>query len=123
MRIAVDAMGGDHAPGVLVEGAVNALFEFGEDLEIVLVGDEQIIRDEMERRSAAPLDAISSRISVVSPTQLPSSLKLNLSKSGSYSRWASAGPAGTSITTTNTAPNTPAYRFVIMDLGPPLLTE
>jgi len=38
MRIALDAMGGDHAPGIPVEGALAALDEFGTDLSIILVG-------------------------------------------------------------------------------------
>lgn len=37
MRIAVDAMGGDYAPGIAVEGVVIALHDFP-DYEIVLVG-------------------------------------------------------------------------------------
>ncbi|MDF2927672.1 MAG: phosphate acyltransferase [Paenibacillaceae bacterium] len=39
MRIAIDAMGGDHAPGAVVEGAVAAAKEW-KDTEIILVGDE-----------------------------------------------------------------------------------
>lgn len=39
VRIAVDAMGGDHAPGAIVRGAMQAL-AVDPDLEIVLVGDE-----------------------------------------------------------------------------------
>ena len=38
LKIAVDAMGGDHAPGVVVEGALWAAQEFGVDL--VLVGQK-----------------------------------------------------------------------------------
>ena len=38
MRIAIDAMGGDHAPQAIVEGAVMAAKEW-KDIEIVLVGD------------------------------------------------------------------------------------
>jgi glycerol-3-phosphate acyltransferase PlsX len=38
MRIALDAMGGDHAPGPIVAGAVEAVVEFPE-LTVVLVGD------------------------------------------------------------------------------------
>ena len=38
MRVAVDAMGGDHAPQVPVEGAIQALAGARNDLEIVLVG-------------------------------------------------------------------------------------
>lgn len=43
IRVAVDAMGGDHAPGVVVEGAVNALGK-NDDLEVILFGPESILR-------------------------------------------------------------------------------
>jgi glycerol-3-phosphate acyltransferase PlsX len=39
MRIALDAMGGDHAPGPIVAGAVKAA-EANPDLRVVLVGDQ-----------------------------------------------------------------------------------
>src|SRR5262245_27803649 len=39
MRIALDAMGGDHAPGPIVAGAVHAVQEEPE-LTVVLVGDQ-----------------------------------------------------------------------------------
>lgn len=42
MRIAVDAMGGDHAPTHPVNGAILAAREL--DVEVVLVGDESAIR-------------------------------------------------------------------------------
>ncbi|MDB5052127.1 MAG: phosphate acyltransferase [Bacilli bacterium] len=38
MRIAIDVMGGDHAPGTNVEGALRAAKEW-QDIELVLVGD------------------------------------------------------------------------------------
>ena len=38
MRIALDAMGGDHAPGPIVAGAVQAVTA-DPDLHVVLVGD------------------------------------------------------------------------------------
>lgn len=43
MRIIIDAMGGDHAPKAIVQGAIDAAREFGVD--IVLVGQgEEILR-------------------------------------------------------------------------------
>ncbi len=39
MKIAIDAMGGDHAPEQIVLGAVEAVNQYA-DLEVVLVGDE-----------------------------------------------------------------------------------
>jgi len=46
-RVAVDAMGGDHAPRVVVEGALAACRELG--LAVVLVGPEATIREELRR--------------------------------------------------------------------------
>ncbi|GAB7388103.1 phosphate acyltransferase PlsX [Bacillaceae bacterium] len=43
MRIAIDAMGGDHAPEAAVEGAVLAAEEYRE-LHLILIGDETEIR-------------------------------------------------------------------------------
>jgi glycerol-3-phosphate acyltransferase PlsX len=42
MRIAIDAMGGDNAPGEVVAGALKAVQDFG--IEVILVGDEAAIR-------------------------------------------------------------------------------
>jgi phosphate acyltransferase len=43
VRIAVDAMGGDNGPEVIVKGAVEALRTTDDDFEILLVGDERQI--------------------------------------------------------------------------------
>jgi glycerol-3-phosphate acyltransferase PlsX len=43
MRIAVDAMGGDYAPGVVIEGLTQALYDFPEH-EFVLVGHREKLR-------------------------------------------------------------------------------
>ncbi|OQM46259.1 phosphate acyltransferase [Anoxybacillus sp. UARK-01] len=43
MRIAIDAMGGDHAPKEIVLGAAKAVQHF-QDIEIILFGNEQQIR-------------------------------------------------------------------------------
>jgi glycerol-3-phosphate acyltransferase PlsX len=53
MKIAVDAMGGDHGPAVVVEGAVAAVREFG--VSVILVGDRQAIDVEIQRLGAASL--------------------------------------------------------------------
>lgn len=49
MKIVVDAMGGDHAPQVVIEGVVEALKEF--DINIVLVGIEEVVRAELKKYS------------------------------------------------------------------------
>jgi glycerol-3-phosphate acyltransferase PlsX len=45
VRVAVDAMGGDYAPGSPVQGAIDAAKERGENLEVILVGNEKVIND------------------------------------------------------------------------------
>lgn len=52
MRIAIDAMGGDQAPRVVVEGALQAVKEFG--VEVILVGDESAVTRELSRFGGAP---------------------------------------------------------------------
>jgi glycerol-3-phosphate acyltransferase PlsX len=47
MRIAVDAMGGDHAPQVPVEGAIVAARRL--DASLLLVGREDVLRAELDR--------------------------------------------------------------------------
>jgi len=52
MRIAVDAMGGDDAPAAVVAGAIAAARDFR--LDIVLVGPEGRVREELGRHPGAP---------------------------------------------------------------------
>lgn len=47
MKIAVDAMGGDHGPGPIVEGAAQAVKEL--DVHVVLVGDRQQLTAQVAR--------------------------------------------------------------------------
>ena len=53
MKIAVDAMGGDHGPAVVVEGALTAVREFGSS--VILVGDRDAIEHEVRRLGAQSL--------------------------------------------------------------------
>lgn len=54
MRIAIDAMGTDSAPGPEVAGALLALHELPSDTHIVLVGDEGAVRAELSRHTDTP---------------------------------------------------------------------
>jgi glycerol-3-phosphate acyltransferase PlsX len=58
-KIAVDAMGGDHAPAAPVEGAVRAVRERG--ARVVLVGDDSAVRAELRRLSADSLEGLEVR--------------------------------------------------------------
>ncbi len=57
MRVALDAMGGDHAPGPIVAGAIDATLEHG-DLTVILVGDPSRIEAELDLNPAAPRDRL-----------------------------------------------------------------
>ncbi|MDR0510308.1 MAG: phosphate acyltransferase PlsX [Rikenellaceae bacterium] len=56
IRIGVDAMGGDHAPQVVVRGAVEAAAELGPERRVVLFGDRdaivRLLREEGAEESA-----------------------------------------------------------------------
>jgi len=54
MRVAVDGMGGDNAPVIEVEGAVAAARDHG--IAITLVGNEQVLRRELEKHKCDGLD-------------------------------------------------------------------
>ena len=56
MRVAVDAMGGDFAPVVEVEGAVSAAKEFG--IPVTLVGDTERLRQELAKYDITGLDIL-----------------------------------------------------------------
>ena len=51
MKIALDAMGGDGSPSVEVEGAILAAKEY--NTEIVLVGDEGLLRAELKKHGSS----------------------------------------------------------------------
>lgn len=53
MRIAVDAFGGDNAPGEIVSGALSAAARLSDD-EILLVGDESEIEDALFNTGLPP---------------------------------------------------------------------
>ena len=54
VRVALDAMGGDHAPGEIVLGAVEAAREYG--IGVYLVGKEDMIKAELARYDIQGLD-------------------------------------------------------------------
>ncbi len=51
LTIAVDAMGGDHAPRAEVEGAVRAARDL--DVKVILVGQEEVVRRELRQHADA----------------------------------------------------------------------
>ncbi|MGI6212762.1 MAG: phosphate acyltransferase PlsX [Anaerovoracaceae bacterium] len=65
MRFIIDAMGGDNAPGQIVEGTMLALEKLGQEDEIVFVGREKEIQSAMKKAKAKD-----SRISIVNADEV-----------------------------------------------------
>ncbi|OGL09836.1 MAG: phosphate acyltransferase [Candidatus Rokubacteria bacterium RIFCSPLOWO2_12_FULL_71_22] len=107
MKIAVDAMGGDHGPAVVVEGAVAASREFG--ASVILVGDKAAVEREVLRLDAHALDVqIRHTSQVVGMAESPShalrrkrdsSLRVaaELVKEGTAGAFVSAGNTGAAM--------------------------
>lgn len=64
MRIGVDVMGGDNAPDAILRGALDELQRLGDDDDLILVGDEAIIKDGITERGVND-----DRISIVGTTE------------------------------------------------------
>src|SRR5436190_20225234 len=65
MRIGVDVMGGDNAPGAILDGALASLEKLNPADELVLFGDSKIIQAGLDkcRKTGA-------RVSIVGTTQI-----------------------------------------------------
>ena len=110
MRVALDAMGGDYAPSVTVEGAVETVDEHS-DIEVILIGDEAIVRKELGgKRYHANRISVRHASQVVemqdSPTaavrkKKDSSIRIgiDLVKSGEADAFVSAGHSGVVMAT------------------------
>ena len=68
-RIAVDAMGGDHAPAATIAGALLALSDSTVDVQIQLVGQESVILSELAKQGGVP-EANAARLEIVPATQV-----------------------------------------------------
>ena len=49
VRIGIDVMGGDFAPSATIEGSVLALDNLADGIEIVLIGDQDLITNELKK--------------------------------------------------------------------------
>ncbi|HMK39810.1 MAG TPA: phosphate acyltransferase PlsX [Bacteroidota bacterium] len=58
ITIVADAMGGDYAPGVVVQGALEAVRESGSGLSVILVGRQQAIESELQKHAPHGAEAV-----------------------------------------------------------------
>ena len=47
VKVALDAMGGDNAPGAIVQGAIDAITQ-SKEVKVYLVGKEDLIKEELK---------------------------------------------------------------------------
>ena len=70
MKIVLDAMGGDFAPKVNVDGAIDALREFN-DIEIMLVGPEALLSQTIgEYADQNAYQSVKDRLTIVNATEV-----------------------------------------------------
>jgi glycerol-3-phosphate acyltransferase PlsX len=110
MRVALDAMGGDYAPSVNIEGAVETVNEHG-DIHVILVGNEQLIGKELDnKRYASNRISLEHAPQVVEMRESPTAalrkkkessirIGLELVKSGRADAFVSAGHSGVVMAT------------------------
>lgn len=53
IRIAIDVMGGDHAPGAILDGCIEALAHLSETDRLVLIGPQDLIRSTLAERGVS----------------------------------------------------------------------
>ncbi len=104
MRIALDAMGGDNAPEVTVEGAIWAAREHG--VQVLLVGQEELLAPELAKHETAGLElpivhasqiiGMEDEPAIAAKTKQDSSMivGMNLVKDGEADAFFSAGNTG-----------------------------
>ncbi len=104
MKIVLDAMGGDHAPAVVVAGGVQAAREFG--VEVILVGPKALIEAELDKYDLSGLSLpVVHASQVIEMTDKPAEaartkrdssmmVGLKLVKGGEAAAFVSAGNSG-----------------------------
>ncbi len=109
--IALDAMGGDHGPNVVVPAALSVIKEYPK-LKLILVGDQDVLTEELHRNGAdvgtqltiqhaSQQVAMDELPSVALRTKKDSSMRvaINLVKSGDADACVSAGNTGALMAT------------------------
>ncbi len=105
VRVALDAMGGDNAPGEIVKGAIEAI-QTRKDIEVILVGIEDKIKEELAKYTYAQEQIRIVHASEVIATEEPPVMAIrkkkdssivvamNMVKNGEADAFVSAGSSG-----------------------------
>lgn len=147
MRIALDVMGGDYAPDVTIQGLKIALTDFPEIDTFILVGDEPVIRQQLQTNGLPVSDTryriqhASQVVHMDEPSTTPLRVKKDssisvcaeLMKKGEADAVVSAGHTGAAVACSvvknrllpgvdrpgiaTTFPSSRSLPFIIMDVG------
>jgi phosphate acyltransferase len=101
VRIAVDAMGGDHAPSAVVEGALRA----AKEIEVILVGPKETVEAELDSQGGSGMITVVDAPEVIGMAEAPAAaikgkprssihVGLGLCKQGQADAFVSAGNTG-----------------------------
>lgn len=105
MKVAVDAMGGDHAPHEIVKGAVEAVNE-KEEIKVFLAGKEEVISKELQQYTydKSRIEIVNAREVIINDEPPVMAIRkkkdssivtaLNLVKHGEADAFVSAGSTG-----------------------------
>lgn len=108
VNVAVDAMGGDNAPGEIVKGAIEALQE-SDKIKLFLVGQQDVVKKELEKytypEERVQIVHASEIIEMAEPPVLAIRKKkdssivvaMNLVKDGTCDAYVSAGSTGATL--------------------------
>ncbi len=114
ITIALDAMGGDHAPRVEVDGAVQAAREL--DVRVLLVGIESAVRQELNRHKwqDLPIEVVNAS-DVITMSDSPSQAFRRKKESSLHvaARLVRDGKASALVTAGNTGAAMTVARFVL----------
>jgi phosphate acyltransferase len=114
MKIALDAVGGDHGPAPCVEGALQAVKEC--DVDVILVGNESILKQECERQSCHdPRLSIRHASQVVEMHESPAAVARKKRDSSIWvaTELVKSGEAGAVVSPGNTGASMVASFFVL----------
>lgn len=105
VRVALDAMGGDNAPGEIIKGAIEAI-QTRKDIEVILVGIEEKIKEELAKYTYSQEQIRVVHASEVIATEEPPVMAIrkkkdssivvamNMVKNGEADAFVSAGSSG-----------------------------
>src|SRR3569833_3267453 len=115
VTIAVDAMGGDKAPGPEVEGAIHAARQYGH--KVVLVGDRAVVQRELDAHPSSrslPIEVVHApeRITMDDHAAKAARTKRDSSRHA-CARMVSTGKADGFMSAGNTAASMPIPKIVL----------